>query len=308
MPSNQSQPLHFNGRVAIVTGAGQGMGREHALLLGSRGATVIVNDLFPDVAESTAKDIRDAGGKAVAVAGSIAERTVAEAILQTAIDKYGRIDILINNAGIEIKKGFPDFTDADLSRMWGVHVLGAWVLTQLVWPHMKTQKYGRVVMVSSTSLFGMPDNAAYVASKGALFGLARSLSIEGAAHGILVNCLGPTAYTAMAKQMLDDETRSAWMEKIFPASATSAVCAWLVHENCQLTGEFITSYGRSVGRVFLAETKGAFCPTGDYTLETVRDHMDEARDTEGFIVPKSVDEQIETLLSTRQAKAAGQGE
>ncbi|KAF4987905.1 hypothetical protein FDECE_15262 [Fusarium decemcellulare] len=299
MPSNNSEQLRFDGRVVIITGAGQGMGREHALLLGSLGAIVVVNDLVKESVEDTAKEVREAGGTATAVSGSIADRATAECLVTTAIEEYGRIDILINNAGIEIKKSFADFTDSDLSRMIGVHVWGSWMLTQLVWPHMQKQEYGRVLIVCSTSLFGMPSNAAYVAAKGALFGLGRSLAIEGPEHGILVNCFGPSANTAMARQMASNDGILEFLKEMLPASATSQVVAWLVHEDCKANGEFITSYGRSVGRILLAETKGCFCPEGSFTPETVRDHFVEACDPKDFIIPTSVEEEGTTLFKMR---------
>ncbi|KAM5347285.1 hypothetical protein ACJ41O_010290 [Fusarium nematophilum] len=295
-----SSKLRFDNRVAIVTGAGAGMGLEHALRLGRRGAHVIINDLVPETADAAAQEIIRQGGSAVAVAGSIADRAVAEALVDTAIKSHGRIDILVNNAGIEIKKDFADFTDVDVSRVMGVHFVGSWTLTQLAWPHMIKQKYGRVLFVSSTSLFGMAKNAAYVSAKGALFGLGRALATEGAEHGIQVNCFGPTAFTAMAKQMIeDDEAQAQWMERTLPPTTPSAVCAWLVHEDCKRTGEFITAYGRSFGQIIFGETRGAYCPEGDFEPETVRDHLEEACERTGFITPSSVGEQMSLLLAMR---------
>ncbi|KAF6784304.1 hypothetical protein CMUS01_16304 [Colletotrichum musicola] len=193
--------LQFDGRVAAITGGAQGMGREHAILLGKRGARIVVNDLDGEGAESTAEAIRVAGGEAVVVHGSIAQKEVAQTVVEVAIATWGRIDIVINNAGIEIKKPFLDFTDEDFSRMMAVHVWGSWMLTQLAWPHMRKQKYGRVLMVLSATIAGMPGYAAYTVAKGALFGLGRTLAVEGQADGITVNMFGPFANTAMARQI-----------------------------------------------------------------------------------------------------------
>ncbi|RSL76987.1 hypothetical protein BHE90_010266 [Fusarium euwallaceae] len=297
--STSQTEIRFDGKVAIVTGAAQGMGREHSLLLGKRGAQVIVNDLDADGAESTAKAIRESGGDAKAVAGSIAERQVAQALVDTAIETWGRVDIVINNAGIEIKKDFPDFSDADFARMMDVHVWGTWRLTQIAWPHMQRQKYGRVLIVSSQSIFGMPQNVAYTTAKGALFALGRTLALEGQEHGIHVNMLGPVAGTAMAKQMLDgDEASYQWAVSQYPASATSAVVAWLVHEECTANGEFIASYGRGIGRVALTHSKGVVCKEeGEFTPEIARGNFERAIGMDGALILGSMQEVSDKIVS-----------
>ncbi|RSM05179.1 hypothetical protein CEP52_006433 [Fusarium oligoseptatum] len=280
--STSQTEIRFDGKVAIVTGAAQGMGREHSLLLGKRGAQVIVNDLDADGAESTAKAIRESG-----------------ALVDTAIETWGRVDIVINNAGIEIKKDFPDFSDADFARMMDVHVWGTWRLTQIAWPHMQRQKYGRVLIVSSQSIFGMPQNVAYTTAKGALFALGRTLALEGQEHGIHVNMLGPVAGTAMAKQMLDgDEASYQWAVSQYPASATSAVVAWLVHEECTANGEFIASYGRGIGRVALTHSKGVVCKEeGEFTPEIARGNFERAIGMDGALILGSMQEVSDKIVS-----------
>ncbi|CAI4212689.1 unnamed protein product [Parascedosporium putredinis] len=194
---------------------------EHALLLGKRGATVVVNDLIAATAEAVAKAIVDAGGNAIAVPGSVAERSVTDAIVQTTIDKFNRIDILVNNAGIDIAGEFPDVSPEQFSQMLGVHVHGSWNLAQAVWPHMVKQKYGRILIVSSAALYGMPQNSAYTVAKGALFGLSKALSFDGEPHGILVNALGPIANTGMTTEIVTEGPIFDLIEQNYPASAVS---------------------------------------------------------------------------------------
>ncbi|KAF5239054.1 hypothetical protein FANTH_10101 [Fusarium anthophilum] len=301
------QGLRYDGQVAIITGAGAGMGQAHAILLAQRGARVIVNDLYQETAQETVNTIQSSANTALAVAGNIGDPAVAAKIVETAIEAYGRIDILVNNAGIEIKKNFGDFSLEEFRRVMDVHVLGSWALTSLCWPYMKKQGYGRIVVVSSSSLFGMDSNSAYVTAKGALFGLMKSLYFEGKPLGIQVNALAPIALTNMAKQMIgeDDVAQIEYLSAAFPAWATSPVLAWLVHKDCGLSGEMITSYGRNFGRIFLAETKGASVPKGDWAPEVVRDHMNKALDERNYIRAASTEEVVKTLMAMRATSEEG---
>jgi NAD(P)-dependent dehydrogenase (short-subunit alcohol dehydrogenase family) len=213
-----------------VTGAGAGLGREYALLLADRGAKVIVNDIVADAAKSVGKEITDNGGKALTVIGSVHERVVSKAMIETALSHWGQIDIVVNNAGVEIFKEFDAFNDKDLASILDVHVWGSWRISQLAWPHMKAQQYGKIILICSPALFGMANNAAYTTAKGALLGLAKSLAAEGNKHGIQVNELAPMAMTDMARKHISDETTLAWMAEKFPVSHPPAVVGWLVHE------------------------------------------------------------------------------
>ena len=207
--------LDFKGRVAIVTGAGGGLGRQHALALAKRGAKVLVNDLGGAVdgsggsvsaAQAVVDEIRAAGGEALANGASVTDFAAVEAMVQQAIDAWGRVDILVNNAGILRDKSFSKMDMADFRLVVDVHLMGAANCCKAVWPHMVAQQYGRILMTtSSTGLYGNFGQSNYGAAKLALVGLMQTLSIEGAKHGIHVNALAPTAATRMTEGLLPPE-------------------------------------------------------------------------------------------------------
>ena len=204
--------IDLTGRVAIVTGAGGGLGKQHALLLASRGARVLVNDLGGNVhgeggsvsaAQQVVDEIRAAGGEAMANSASVTDFAAVEQMVQQAMDAWGRVDILVNNAGILRDKSFAKMTLDDFRLVMDVHVMGAVHCTKAVWPIMQAQQYGRVVMTTSSSgLYGNFGQANYGAAKMALAGLMQTLSIEGEKYGIRVNCLAPTAATRMTEGLM----------------------------------------------------------------------------------------------------------
>ena len=197
--------IDFNGRVAIVTGAGGGLGRAHALALAARGAKVVVNDLGGardgsghslTAAEAVVAEIRAAGGLAIANGASVTDWDAVHAMVQQAVDTWGRVDILVNNAGILRDKSFAKMDLADFRLVMDVHLMGAVHCAKAVWPHMQAQNYGRILMTTSSSgLYGNFGQSNYSAAKLALVGLMQTLAIEGAKHGIRVNSLAPTAAT-----------------------------------------------------------------------------------------------------------------
>ncbi len=206
--------IRFDGRVAIVTGAGGGLGRQHALALAARGAAVVVNDLgasidgkgsAPAAAIAVAEEIRAAGGKAIADGASVTDAAAVEAMAAAAIREWGRVDILVNNAGILRDKSFANMDLADFRLVMDVHLMGAVNCTKAVWNIMRERNYGRIVMTTSSSgLYGNFGQANYGAAKMALVGLMQTLSIEGARHDIRVNCLSPTAATRMTEHLLPE--------------------------------------------------------------------------------------------------------
>ena len=220
--------INFNGRVAIVTGAGGGLGRQHALALAARGAKVLVNDLGSGVhgeggsvspAQAVVDEIRAAGGEALANGASVTDFAAVEAMVQQAIDAWGRVDILVNNAGILRDKSFAKMSMDDFNLVVQVHLMGAAHCCKAVWPHMVAQEYGRIVMTtSSTGLYGNFGQANYGAAKLAQVGLMQTLAIEGAKHHIHVNALAPTAATRMTEGLMPEEVLAALKpEAVVPA-------------------------------------------------------------------------------------------
>ena len=206
--------IDFKGRVAIVTGAGGGLGKQHALALAARGAKVVVNDLGGDVhgvggsvsaAQAVVDEIRAAGGEAIVNGASVTDFEAVQAMVQQAMDTWGRVDILVNNAGILRDKSFAKMDLADFRLVVDVHLMGAVHCSKAVWPIMQAQNYGRIVMTTSSSgLYGNFGQANYGAAKMALAGLMQTLSIEGEKHGIRVNCLAPTAATRMTEGLMPE--------------------------------------------------------------------------------------------------------
>ncbi|MCH8181199.1 MAG: SDR family NAD(P)-dependent oxidoreductase [Proteobacteria bacterium] len=198
--------MRLDERVAIVTGAGAGLGRAHALLLASRGARVVVNDLNLAPAEAVVAEIRAAGGQAIAAAGSVTDEAAVQAMVAQALATWGRIDILVNNAGILRDKSFAKMTLDDFRLVVDVHLMGAVVCTKAVWETMRAQQHGRIVFTTSSSgLFGNFGQSNYGAAKMALVGLMQTLALEGEKANIHVNCLAPTAATAMTQDILPAE-------------------------------------------------------------------------------------------------------
>ncbi|KAL1875241.1 bifunctional hydroxyacyl-CoA dehydrogenase/enoyl-CoA hydratase fox2 [Diaporthe australafricana] len=283
---SSSKQIRFENRVAIVSGSGRGLGRQHALLLGRLGASVVVNSTTASTSQGTVDDIVKAGGKAIAYVGSVADPTHAEAMVKKAIDTFGRIDIIVNNAGTFGPKPFEQTTVAELRDMLAVHVEGSYNLTHAAWPHMQKQKYGRVVMITSHSVFGMAGSSTYAAAKLAVVGLAKTLAVEGQPHGILVNAVGTTGFTdTVAKTPGIDKGVQEFMKANLPDSEPARLVVWLTHEDSKVTGEVLGAQGRVASRVFLAETKGfQGSREGAWDVETIRDNWDQVVDEKDHVV------------------------
>ena len=273
-----SPSVRFDGRVAIVTGAGRGLGREHALLLGSRGALVVVNDVSSTHATDTANEITARGGTAIADSHSVVDG--AQAIVDTAIERFGALHIVLNNAGRGGPTGsFTDTTDQQLDTILATHLVGTWNVCRAAWPILVAQRFGRVLVTSSAAAIGSLGMPAYSVAKAGLIGLTRSLANEGAPHGITVNCLMPIGYTRSAALNPHEDTRR-WMEENSPPSACSPVAAWLVHDDIDVTGRIVTA---GAGRSSLVTTVGHPGWTGgpDLDLDDLRDHWPEVLRTDG---------------------------
>jgi NAD(P)-dependent dehydrogenase (short-subunit alcohol dehydrogenase family) len=261
--------IRFDGRVVLVTGAGRGLGRDHALLMAGRGAAVVVNDLGGDVhgdgtatgpADDVVAEIEAAGGAAVASYESVATSEGAAAAVSAALERFGRLDAVVNNAGVQIVKPFTQMTVQDLERHLAVHLVGTFEVTKAAWPHLVASGSGRVVNTTSTASLGITGYTSYSSAKAALIGLTRSLALEGAPHGLHVNAVAPSAATRMtfaedAGKDIPAEVR-ARMAATSPARLVSPVVAYLAHPSCELNGEILFAGAGRVSRIVLAETTG----------------------------------------------------
>jgi NAD(P)-dependent dehydrogenase (short-subunit alcohol dehydrogenase family) len=291
--------LGYDGRVAIITGAGGGLGKQHALLLASRGALVVVNDLGGAVdgtgsdvgaAQAVVDEIKAAGGEAVADTNSVATPEGGAAIVQTAIDAFGRVDIVVNNAGILRDKSFLNMEPDLLNPVLDVHLKGAFHVTQPAWQHLREQGYGRIVSTSSSSgVFGNFGQTNYGAAKMGLVGFTRVLAVEGAKYNIRSNAIAPLALTRMTEPLL-----GALGEKVAP-ERVSPLVAYLAHESCEATGRLFSVGGGRVAEVFIAETKGFF--SNDLTPEQVAENWDTITDRDGYSVPANASEETALYAS-----------
>jgi len=276
------EQIRFDGRVALVTGAGNGLGREHALLLAARGARVLVNDYGGDTvgrgrsegpAEAVAREIEAAGGEAAANAGSVAESADGTAMVEQALDLWGRIDVVVHNAGIGGGTGpFEDVRDEHVDAVFKTHLYGAIHVLRPAWRHMKAAGYGRIVNTSSSTALGVDGSFDYPAAKAGLLGLTRSLAREGAPLGIKVNAIMPLAYTRMAAGVPNKEIRD-WMSATFPAHRVAPLVAWLCHEDVPVSGDIFTVGGGRAARVTTSVYPGY--RADDDRPESFRDHWDE---------------------------------
>ncbi|MFI6361436.1 SDR family NAD(P)-dependent oxidoreductase [Nocardia sp. NPDC050630] len=302
--------LSFEGRVAVVTGAGRGIGRAHARLLAERGASVVVNDLGGSIegegadtttAQAVVDGIIAAGGSAVADGNDVSTPAGAQAIIDTAVDRFGRIDILINNAGIVRYAGLPDVDLDNVERHLAVHLLGSFNTMKAAWPHFLNQSYGRVVLTTSSGIFGMDVNLPYATAKAGLIGLARSAKLAGEPHGIKVNLLAPAAYTRMAGGDPDSDENAAAAAAVMPSESVAPMAAFLAHENCPVNGEIYTAGAGRFARLFLASTEGYLAP-GPATIEEVAAHWATINDETDYYVPTDLMNWSATFLKHQFAQ------
>jgi NAD(P)-dependent dehydrogenase (short-subunit alcohol dehydrogenase family) len=271
--------IDFDGRVAVVTGAGGGLGRSHALLLASRGAKVVVNDLGgnragegggEEMADKVVREIAEAGGEARANYASVADLEGARSIVDDAIEAYGKVDIVINNAGILRDKSFAKLTEEELDLVLKVHLYGTFYVTMAAWPHLREQGYGRVVNTTSGSgLYGNFGQANYAAAKLGIAGLTRTLAHEGAKYGINANVIAPVAKSRMTEDIMPPKL----LEVLEPENVSPLV-AFLASEACTETGRIFSVGGGYVARVAIVEGAGATFADG-FTPDDVADRWDD---------------------------------
>ena len=283
--------VRFDGRVAIVTGAGGGLGRQHALALAARGAKVVVNDLggtldgnggTPSAALAVVEEIRGAGGNAIVSGASVTDFGAVQAMVAEAVQAWGRIDILVNNAGILRDKSFAKMELADFRLVMDVHLMGAVHCCKAVWDTMRTQNYGRIVMTTSSSgLYGNFGQSNYGAAKMALVGLMQTLSIEGAKHDIRVNCLAPTAATRMTENLMPETV----LKLLEPGAVTPGLLA-LVADDAP-TRAILCAGAGSFERAHITLTEGVFVGQPDDAAERVLEQLQAISERGHETVPES---------------------
>jgi NAD(P)-dependent dehydrogenase (short-subunit alcohol dehydrogenase family) len=278
--------VRFDDRVAVVTGAGRGLGRSYALLLASRGARVVVNDTGTSLtgdgadtgpAEAVVREIEAAGGQAVACTESVATAVGGQAIVQAALDHFGRIDVLVHNAGTVRRASLADMSYDDFDAVLDVHLRGAFHVVRPAFPLMRAGRYGRIVLTSSIGgVYGNHDVANYAVAKAGVIGLSNVVALEGAADDVKCNVIVPSAVTRMAEGLDTSAYPPMCPELVAP------VVGWLAHQSCWITGEILIAIAGRVARVAVAESPGVFRPS--WSIEQVGENLGAIRDINAPLV------------------------
>ena len=299
--------LSFDGRVALVTGAGGGLGRSHALELARRGASVVVNDLGGSVdgegssaspAKLVVDEIIEAGGIAVADTNSVATSEGASGMVETAVSAFGRIDIVVNNAGILRDEAIHKLALSSWEALLDVHLTGTMLVSQAAFRVMREQGYGRIINTTSAAgLFGNFGQSSYGAAKMGVVGLTRVLAIEGETKGVKVNAVSPAALTRMTESIMGPlkELLVAKPELVTP------VVAYLAHENCTLSGEIISAAFGRFSRIVIGTAPGYF--DLEPTPEAIEAHLSEILDEGGMVFPKTLNDELALIMDHYQAAA-----
>jgi NAD(P)-dependent dehydrogenase (short-subunit alcohol dehydrogenase family) len=300
--------ITFDEQVALVTGAGNGLGRQYALELARRGAKVVVNDLggatdgtgSGSAAEVVVAEIVAAGGEAVASGQSVTSAEGGAAIVQTALDAYGRLDIVINNAGILRDASFVKLQQANLDAVLDVHLRAAFFVTQPAFRHMREQGYGRLLFTTSAAgLFGNFGQSNYGAAKMGLVGLSNVLAVEGAGRGITSNVIAPGARTRMTEELLGPLADALGPNLITP------MALYLVSRECEITHEVYSAIGGRYARVFVGLTPGWFAGVGiEPSVDDIADHIDAIRNEAGYVVPSDISAEMSTIVELLTAGAS----
>ncbi|WP_296559248.1 SDR family NAD(P)-dependent oxidoreductase [Pigmentiphaga sp.] len=291
----------LQGRIAIVTGAGRGLGRSHALELARHGARVLVNDMGADrpgsEAQAVVDAIRAAGGQAHANGADVTDPQQVQAMVQQAVAQWGRVDILVNNAGILRDKSFAKMSLEDFRLVMEVHLMGSVHCTHAVWNAMREQNYGRIVMTTSSSgLYGNFGQANYGAAKMALVGLMQTLALEGEKYGVRVNCLAPTAATAMTEGLLEQEA----LDLLSPTSVSPALVA-LVAENAP-TRTILMAGAGSFEQANITMTQGICLSGAELSANVLARRLGEVADRRGEVVPATGFDQLRHEIAKAQAQ------
>ena len=296
--------VDLTGKVGIVTGGGRGLGRSYALLMAARGAAVVVNDLGvqpaggaadESVAGTVVEEIEAAGGRAVASTDNVATAAGGAAIVTTAVEAFGAVDLLVHSAGTVNPGMFADQPMEEVTNTLAVHLLGAWYVGQPAWRHMEEQGYGRIVLTTSMAQFGHYRQPAYSAAKTGVVGLVKSLAHEARHKGldIKTNAIAPLAGTRLSLP----EARAAWGE-LMSADNVAGVVAYLLSAECPVNGEIVHAGGTHFARGFLAQTQGWFSGTTPLTPEEVRERWEAAFKMDDFVVPADAADQMKIVERT----------
>jgi len=291
--SEMTERISLEGKVAVVTGAGRGLGRAYVELLAERGARVVVNDLGTDVsgfgkdstiAEQVVDLIRSRGGEAIANDSDVSSPEGGSDLIATTIEHFGRVDLLVNNAGICGSQLFEDTTLDDFDRYWHVHLGGPVNTVKAVWPHMVAQRYGKIILTTSVGgLFGIRSQATYAAAKCAVVGLMRILAMEGAEHGILVNTISPNGYTRMHPAAVADPAWLKQSEATMPVEAVAPAIVWLVSDRCSETNRIYNVEAGAIQRIAIVMGPGFYDP--NLTPESIAENYAKVESIEGFSEP-----------------------
>jgi NAD(P)-dependent dehydrogenase (short-subunit alcohol dehydrogenase family) len=259
------------------------------------------------VADAVTAEIVAAGGSAVADHSDVATATGAQSLIDAALERYGRLDVLVNNAGIIRWAAPPEADEENLGQHLAVHVVASFLTARSAWRHMVGQSYGRIVMTTSTGVFGLPDNVSYATAKAAVIGLTRSLTTAGASHGIKVNLVAPAAFTRMAGQVPPGDDSAAPGEVRSPMSPelVAPMVAFLAHETCPVSGEIYAAGAGRFARIFIASTEGYVQATPDPTVEDVAEHWAEINDETGYYLPADLPGWSAAFLAHLQRSNAG---
>jgi NAD(P)-dependent dehydrogenase (short-subunit alcohol dehydrogenase family) len=301
-----SETIRFDGEVAVVTGAGHGLGRSYARLLAERGASVVVNDIDAERAHAVAQEIEDAGGQACAETSSVATPEGGAAIVQAALATFGSVEIVINNAGQLRNAAFEDMSIEHVQEVLDTHLAGAFYVTQPAYRHMKDAGYGRILFTSSSAgMFGSPWQANYGAAKAGLVGLCNVVALEGVRHGVLANAVMPMALTGInhdgpppySPEDLEDTidalkpiARHLVVENVAP------LVAYLASRRCAEHKQIFSVGAGHVARVFVGTSRGWFAPgLAGMTPEQVAEHLDAAADLDRYEVPENMNDEARMI-------------
>lgn len=287
--------LRFDGRVAAVTGAGRGIGRAYALLLGQLGAKVVVNDLGGSTlgrgqdtgpADEVVRQIQAAGGTAAANYGDVSTVDGGTSVIDTAVEEFGAIDIVVNNAGNMVWGSLPDATAETVEAHWAVHVRGSFNTLHAAWPYFLEKDYGRAVLTTSVGMFGLPGNIGYAIAKASMIGMAKSLTVGRRGANININCIAPNAVTRLGARTAADQAAQEAMAPVMDPALVAPMVAYLVHESCNVSGEAYVAGAGRFARLFVGVTPGYLHPgLAGVTVDDVAANWAAINDEAGYYVP-----------------------